>query len=548
MRTPALALGWEMWRQHRWAFVSPALYLLGLAAVAQALRPERIDEGAVVLALIPLAVAIPFVLAAFLFVSDLPFENRRSCFPERLFTLPVTTAALVAYPMLYAGLVALGGWTALSVGVLRPCGVAAHIVWPALLIAAVVAWMQALIWFPFAIPFIRIIILAPLVTALLLGPPLASSLGAPGWALVVGLLGMLGAAYPLAVVGVARARRGEGGVWTWPAWLDWSGWWVPRADFASPQQAQGWIERRRSAPLWLIGVPLWTLAVLLEVPLAESALLEEARSGRHPTLAALAASVGVSWLALAQLLGIPLLLVPRAGLGAVGSNVRRPEMSSFQGARPLTTADLLRAKLWTAALGTLCVWGAVLGAGLLWAMTTGRWKDMADRLTALGGGRAWVALVLTLAVLAALNWTHLVAGLWPTLLGRPRVLSLHAFCAVAGAVCLIALSGALYLWPAWRAALASVLPGLLAGLVALKLLLAGWAVRQLLQRRLLAAATVGWVVAAWALFAAALFALLAWLIPPAWAGRGILAGAAVLAVPLARCLVAPLALAANRHR
>ena len=45
-----------------------------------------------------------------------------------------------------------------------------------------------------------------------------------------------------------------------------------------------------------------------------------------------------------------------------------------------------------------------------------------------------------------------------------------------------------------------------------------------------------------------LFGLLMWLVPQEWAGPGLLAGLSVLAMPLTRIALAPLALAWNRHR
>src|SRR5207302_9815652 len=84
--------------------------------------------------------------------------------------------------------------------------------------------------------------------------------------------------------------------------------------------------------------------------------------------------------------------------------------------------------------------------------------------------------------------------------------------------------------------------------VALKLLLAGWAVRALHRRRLAAPRVlVGWL-AAWLLAVVALFGAFAGLLPPELVGWAGCAFAAVLVGPLARLALAPLALEWNRHR
>jgi hypothetical protein len=81
----------------------------------------------------------------------------------------------------------------------------------------------------------------------------------------------------------------------------------------------------------------------------------------------------------------------------------------------------------------------------------------------------------------------------------------------------------------------------------LKLLGAGWVVRQARRRGLLEARAAGVVLALWALGVTCLVAL-CWLLVPPGGPVGVAALAAVLALPLARPLAVPLAVAWNRHR
>src|SRR5581483_8391642 len=83
---------------------------------------------------------------------------------------------------------------------------------------------------------------------------------------------------------------------------------------------------------------------------------------------------------------------------------------------------------------------------------------------------------------------------------------------------------------------------------AVKLLLAGCAVRALLRHRLVTPrALAGWL-AVWLLAVVVLCGAFLWLAPPGLAHPAALALASVLLVPLARLALSPLALEWNRHR
>src|SRR3954453_20707323 len=112
MHSAARAIAMTFWLRH-WRMLSGVALLLALAACISSLfgtpRSDPREVGAVIT-----QVAMPFVLAAgylvttFAYASEAHIESRGSCFPYRMFTLPVRTAALVFWPMLYgAGALAL---------------------------------------------------------------------------------------------------------------------------------------------------------------------------------------------------------------------------------------------------------------------------------------------------------------------------------------------------------------------------------------------------------------------------------------------------------
>jgi hypothetical protein len=231
---------------------------------------------------------------------------------------------------------------------------------------------------------------------------------------------------------------------------------------------------------------------------------------------------------------------------------RNPGCSPFLATRPFPSAAWVALKWKAAGLCTLTLWvlpalvvGFVLSRPESAAEVTHAWGLLVQ---AVPPWKAAVVVALAVAGLLALTWRGMVANLWMILAGRTWVagatvtVSLVLLMGLALAGILISQHpetwGPLRRLAWWLAPVA----------VALKLLLAGWALRALHRRRLAAPRVlVGWL-AVWLFVVFALFAAFAWLLPPGLAGGAGCAFAAVLLVPLARLALAPLALDWNRHR
>src|SRR6266705_3576940 len=106
MRSPALAIGWEFRRRHRWGLIAVAGYLFVVATIRFLIlepgEPVLVDSvrfAAVVS--VPLTTTFVYLLAVFSFGFAGDVAARHSMYPARMFTLPVTNAALVGWPMLY---------------------------------------------------------------------------------------------------------------------------------------------------------------------------------------------------------------------------------------------------------------------------------------------------------------------------------------------------------------------------------------------------------------------------------------------------------------
>ncbi len=544
MRSPALAIGWEFRRRHRWGLIAVAGYLFVVAMIRFLILepgdPVLVDSvrfAAVVS--VPLTATFVYLLAVFSYGFAGDLAARHSMYPARMFTLPVTNAALVGWPMLYGTAAMAILWMAARLFAVWPSGIEIPLIWPALLGAALLAWTQALTWMPYGLPGIRLIVavlcLAALDTVVLLA--IHFKAGEPR--MVAILAPQVPLAYLVARFAVARARRGD--VPDWRGLSARSGEIAdvlprPRDHFSSPRRAQMWFEWRRhgrSLPA-LVGLLLPFELVLLWLAKDAAAFVFE-------------------------ILFLVLITPPfmAAFTGWTGSKPHPNVNDSygvppFSATRPLTSAELIGAKLKMAMWSTLAAWVLVFVTTPLALAWSGTWPVLIERAQrmndAIGTPRAVAFVLLILAAFIVSTWKQLVQGLHIALTGREWL--------IKGSVLLtltfLFLLGPIVEWiidsPSVQRALWNALPLILAGLVGLKMSAAAWiATRldrsQLLGNRALVAGAACWLVAV-----LALYGVLVWFFSTPFVPRYVLALIAILAVPIARISAAPLALAWNRHR
>src|SRR5216117_3166777 len=253
MRSPALAIGWEFKESHRWGLIAVAGYLFAVAAIRFLIlepgEPVLVDSvrfAAVVS--VPLTTMLVYLLAVFSFGFAGDLAARHSMYPARMFTLPVTNAALVGWPMLYGTAAMAILWLAARLFAVWPSGIAIPLIWPALLAAALLAWTQALVWMPYGLPGIRLIFAVLCLTSLDTVVLLAIHFKAREPMMLAILAPQVPLAYLVARFAVARARRGD--VPDWRGRSARSGEVAdvlprPRDHFSSPGRAQVWFEWRR---------------------------------------------------------------------------------------------------------------------------------------------------------------------------------------------------------------------------------------------------------------------------------------------------------------
>src|SRR2546427_2233252 len=214
MRSPGLAIGWEFRRRHQWGLIAVAGYLFVAATIRfLILEPDELvlvdSVRLAALVSVPLTTTFVYLLAVFSYGFAGDLAARHSMYPARMFTLPVTNAALVGWPMFYGTAAMAILWLAARLFAVWPSGIEIPLLWPALLAAALLAWTQALIWMPYGVPGIRLIVAVLCLAALDTVVLLAIHFKAREPMMLAILAPQVPLAYLVARFAVARARRGD---------------------------------------------------------------------------------------------------------------------------------------------------------------------------------------------------------------------------------------------------------------------------------------------------------------------------------------------------
>jgi len=487
---------------------------------------------------VPLTATFTYFLAMFTFGLDGDLAARQSMFPTRRLTLPVTTTALAGWPMIY-GSAAIGLlWLATRALALWPSGFEIPTIWPALLAVSLLAWTQALTWMPYPLPGLRIIVVVLWLSTIDGIVLLALNFHARE-SLMVGIIApQIPLAYVVARVAVARARRGEVPDWRGAfTSLAQIGRTDPRArrHFRSPAAAQTWFEWRRhgwSLPTWVAIVLPFELVLLWAVGASRSLLLT-------------------------ILVGIfltPPFVATFAAAAVSKSNSDRSDsngVAPFVATRPLTSAELVAAKLKMAIGSTVVAWLLVLitvPIALALSGTSALALDTWHHVRVfMGMPRAGVLIVLILTGCIAATWTQLVQGLFIGLTGRASLIKASVFLVVGFFV----LFGPFLDWITDSGRLGvvwSALPLIFGVLVAAKMTAAVWIGLRLYGKRLLRDRTLVAGAASWCVAVFAVYGVLVWMLDTPHIPHYLLMLVAILTIPLVRVSAAPVALSGNRHR
>jgi len=545
MRSPAAAIAWEFRGKHRWGLLALTGYLIVIATI----RLLTLEQGQIVdfddaesfalVVVVPITSTFMYFLAVFTFGLSGDLAARQSMFPARMFTLPVSTAALAGWPMLYGTAAMAMLWLLTRLFAMWPSGVVVPVIWPALMAASLLAWTQALTWMPYALRGLRVIVTVLWLAMIDAVVMLALHYKAPEPVMLVLLAPHVPLAYLVARYAVGRARRGDV-----PAWRGMFARLGQIADvlkrrrdhFSSPAHAQMWFEWRRhgrSLPA-LVGILLpFELALLFVVRDTPAIVFET----------------------LLLVLITPPFMAAFAAATVSKSNPHGRDsygLTPFIATRPVTSVSLIAAKLKVTIWSTLAAWLLVLAAIPLALRLSGTSPMVIARggrlVETLGTPRTVAIVLLGFSALLASTWKQLVQSLCIGLSGREWLVKASVF----GALSVLAIAGPLARWIVGNkyvmAVLWNSLPWIAGVLVCFKISAAAWIAMRLHDSRLLSDRTLVIGAACWDVSVLALWGLLVWLTPAMLFRSYLLALVAILEIPLARLSAAPLALAWNRHR
>jgi hypothetical protein len=342
--------------------------------------------------------------------------------------------------------------------------------------------------------------------------------------------GVLVLAPMIAAAGVANARKGD-----WREWPLLTAWMAHLAnlfsrqrEFASPADALFWIEFRRAGRPMLGVLAIFVLCVL----------------GPGVFLSAVRGDAGDAGRDLFGLIVMPIALVlvsiwtPVLGLIASADAVSRGRwMTTLQATRPVTAGETVVAKLRAMLTIWLAGWLFVSGAIWFWAVACGH-----TEATVRGFENLWNEGALIAIIVISL---HVLIGLFPLwLTGRVPGLPWS----FVGLYVAYGVVSNIIAWFGRRPDYQNVVLMLIGFAMAAKLGIAAAAFREGLRRRLVAWRFVLVVTAIWMDGTAGLIRLLVSFSHRSDWSDVLILPFPVLLFPLARIALAPLALAANRHR
>ncbi len=544
MRSPALAIARSIWSRHRTRFIVSAAMLASIAIVCPLLAVVA-PAGAIAVAGSVLLVGVFAVVMNALLFAEVE-GSLSSRFPRHLLTLPVRTLTLAFWPMLLASSAAALLWVAAAGLIYRPSGYQLPVLIPALGMAALMAWAQALAWLPIEVFWFREILNIALVAALGALPVWLTFTGrGSAGSLTTLLVVYLASAGMLAWAAVSSDRRGQS--WRfWPENLPIG--WIPSPfafasrgrPFGSPFRAQVWYEWNCHG-LMLNGFVGAGLFMIWGVLLG---------AGRHG---------GPQWFATIIVL---LAIVVVTSIAATGTSFGRfrPFWSRSRGfntgmaVRPMSSGRLVAAKFRMSAASVLWNWALAVAGTTFWIVVSGNVDNATimarDVFNRYPGGRGFAIIALACILLPALSWRLLTGALVPVLTGRRWV----ADSAVWLYMSLVAGLGSCGFWltrsPEHLVWFYTALPWLVPGIAILKGAAAIAAFRGALRHELMSWRNIVGVLSLWLVLTgcgAAMAILVGPMssVPVSWP---IVAIGIALYVPLVRFPLATLALDWNRHR
>ncbi len=422
-----VALARTLFARHRVGLTVCACYLLAYTA-AQAFFKDHLGNIAPALMFIVLMVISFYVLAVFIH-SDSDVGTPGSTYPVHYFHLPVQTRDLVIWPLLFGtGCCALLG-VAIAYST-RTLGANFSLLDAVLVMVAILTTLQAIFWYPFGIPYAKLLLtlfglsavtILAFSTSLFSFTPIQKAIA---FSLLIAL-----SVFAIGR-GVRRARIGE--VWS-------SGSSLSRKSevtktmreekpFKNAAQAQFWYEWRQQGRTLPILSTLLFLIFL--IPYYWNNTLTPIQSLQDPATGIMPTVPTFLWSYYPLVIGLMGIYSWMIGCGARKTDVKRGDKTFhlFFGTRPMTDEALVWSKLKVAAASSLAAWGllAALSIPILFANggratnmeLVGLPAPMYAILPSFITPQAGFRILCVILIAVFFTWRNYVIGFWTELSGN----------------------------------------------------------------------------------------------------------------------------------
>jgi hypothetical protein len=496
MRSPALAIGWEIWARSRVGLMSVIGLVAAGAICANMLRESVRWSGLVqAIAYTLTALSVLVTLGCFHFTEG----SRRGgfgSFPKRLFSLPISTRSLVGWPMLYGAGAIVVVYLFCAGVLLRHAGRDLPLLWPSLYLIFGATQFQMILWSLPESRYLKLLCLSAVASIITFGwmffiPSIIEGAlsewgytGDPGTfarRLLIGLALTGPAAYLIALSRVRHQRHGitHRAIALADFWEQSIGrLFRRRKPFRSVDHAILWQEWRRS------GLVLPIVVVVIFGLTCLPALLSDG-------LGAQATRSILLWLFVAPFL---FALIIGCGYGKPdfwNIDLKIPPFSSI---RPVTPGQWLAAKMKVALVSATLSWVIALYLGFLWTVFAGDLEGPKLYLERVrffySPAERWLMGAFALPATVVVTWALLVNGLARGMSGsktRYRAYNLTVGLGLIGVLVLILWRSdnadhSLHLYNLWP--LIAWLPTVLSVLLFIKMCVAALAWQHVLQNGL----------------------------------------------------------------
>lgn len=416
MRSPTIALTWEIWQRGR---RSAAAILASLAICVlinwRFVSDKNYHDFSGVFGML-MVLSFGFLLSL---LNCTEFNSTRDWngFPYRLFVLPVPTWKLVAVPMVL-GLIVVEGlyfaWVKLvwTHGQLENPDTTQGVLWLGVVLGAWLAYYQTTLWSLAGFRIFRLMVLSVGgVSAVLVAflPTLAKFLNYPWLStehLILIVLATIPIAFVVTCIAVERQRHSGGRRRNFvKALIEWIVDRLPRRtkNFSSPAAAQFWFEWRRTGLLLPAAVAFALLAIF-------APLSWEFRDQPHFTV------VTLYWIVI---LPVALAFILGKGFGKADFYSASLSVPSFLGVRPVSNTGIIAARLKVAAVSVLITW---LLIALFLAVWLPFWADSSPlplyEMRVFYPHLRVAIIALIFFALAVLTWRCLIGEMWTGLSGK----------------------------------------------------------------------------------------------------------------------------------